>query len=166
MAEACGNAGSDVVVQLLDEARGVALKTWRFTSRQSISIGRAEDRDVEIVDAYVSRHHASVESRSGAWVLVAHGRNGVYVDGQPIQELVVSREVAFRLGSAGPQLVFRTTPPRDESLATISLDTLPASVFGVDAQRLAAEVASVASREEFVKLQEQARALRSRRSAS
>lgn len=166
MGEASAAAGPEVVFQLLDSVHGVALKTWKFTQKQTISIGRSEDRDVEIVDAYVSRHHASVESRNGSWVLVAHGRNGVYVNGESIEELTVSREVAFRLGSAGPQLVFRTSAPRDETLGTISFDTLPASVFGVDAARLAADVDGVAGREEFVRLQEQARVLRSKRSAS
>jgi pSer/pThr/pTyr-binding forkhead associated (FHA) protein len=163
MAEVSDANGSEVVLQLLDAFHGGTLKTWKFSNRQSISIGRAEDRDVEIVDAYVSRHHASLEFRQGAWVLVAHGRNGIYVGGEPIQELTVAREVAFRLGSAGPQLVFRTFAPRDESLGTLSFDTLPASVFGVDAARLAADVESLTGRDEFARLQEQVRALRSKR---
>jgi pSer/pThr/pTyr-binding forkhead associated (FHA) protein len=160
------HVGGEVVIQLVDAVHGVILKTWKFSNRPSISIGRGDDRDVEIVDAYVSRHHASLESRDGKWVLVAHGRNGVYVNGDAIQELTVSREVAFRLGSAGPQLVFRTSPQRDEILGTISFDTMPASVFGVDAARLAAEVESVACSDQFLKLQQQVKALRSKRPGS
>jgi pSer/pThr/pTyr-binding forkhead associated (FHA) protein len=141
------------------------LKAWRFHGQTSISIGRAEERDVEVVDAYVSRTHAVLEARRDQWVLVSHGRNGVYVDNQPIREMNISREVTFRLGSSGPLLVFKTSAARDENLATLSLETLPTSFFEVDEVRLEAEVGAITGREDFLRLQEQARALRTRKEA-
>jgi pSer/pThr/pTyr-binding forkhead associated (FHA) protein len=158
-------ATSEVIVQLLNPSQGGVLKAWRFRNQTSISIGRADDRDVEVVDAYVSRTHAVLEARDGKWVLVSHGRNGVYVDNRPIDELIIGREVKFRLGSSGPLLAFQTSSARDENLATLSLDTLPVSFFAVDEERLEADVGAIAGREDFLRLQEQASALRMRKQA-
>lgn len=160
MMEPSSESAPEVVIQLLDPSQGGVLKSWIFRGRPSISIGRAAERDVEVVDAYVSRTHAMLEARDGQWVLVSQGRNGVYVNNQPIGELTISREVTFRLGSSGPLLAFKTSAPRDENLATLSLDTLPMSLFAVDEARLEAEVDAIASRDDFLRLQEQARTLR------
>jgi len=154
---------SHVVVQLLDTANSGVLKTWTFQDKTAITIGRSDDRDVEVVDAYVSRTHAALEHRGGQWVLVSHGRNGVYVNNELIQEFLILREVTFRLGSSGPRLAFKIAATHEESLATLCLETLPESFFAVDEKRLAAEVGEIAGRDEFARLQEQARALRQRK---
>jgi pSer/pThr/pTyr-binding forkhead associated (FHA) protein len=164
--EAVKPAVCQVVVQLLDAAQSGVLKSWTFQEKRTISIGRAGDRDVEIVDAYVSRTHAALELRGEQWVLVSHGRNGVYVDNDAIQEFPIVREVAFRLGPSGPRLVFKTSAPREESRATLCFETLPAALFALDQQRLAADVGAIAGRDEFARLQEQARSLRRRRAES
>ena len=161
--EAANPALSHVVVQLLDAANSGVLKTWTFQEKAAISIGRSDDRDVEVVDPYVSRTHAVVELRGTQWVLVSHGRNGVYVNNESIQEFPIAREVTFRLGSAGPRLAFKTSKPKEENLATLSFETLPMSLFELDEKRLAAEVGEIAGHDDFARLQEQARALRQRR---
>ena len=163
MGEALPTSEAEVVIQLLDPAQGGVLKSWKFRNRESISIGRSPERDVEVVDAYVSRNHAVLECRHGLWVLISQGRNGVYVEQRPIQELKVVRDVTFRLGATGPLLAFLTTAARDENLATLSLDTLPASLFAVDEVRLEAEVGAIAERDEFIRLQQQAHQLRRQR---
>ena len=165
MVEASPTSESGIVIQLLDPSQGGVLKSWKFQSRDSISIGRSPERDVEVVDAYVSRNHAVLERRSGQWVLIAQGRNGVYVDQRPIQELKVLREVTFRLGASGPLLAFLTTAARDENLQTLSLDTLPASLFAVDEVRLEADVGAITEREDFIRLQQHAQSLRGQRAS-
>ncbi|HZL88722.1 MAG TPA: FHA domain-containing protein [Pirellulaceae bacterium] len=156
---------SEIVIQLLDPTQGGVLKSWKFQERESISIGRASERDVEVVDAYVSRLHAVLERRDGQWVLVSQGRNGVYVEQRPVQELKIPREVTFRLGASGPLLAFRTTTARDENLATLTLDTLPASLFSVDEVRLEAEVGAIVDQDAFLRLQQQAQNLRRQRAS-
>jgi pSer/pThr/pTyr-binding forkhead associated (FHA) protein len=160
MAEGTNEGTAKVVVQQLAPDQGGVLKTWSFQDKTTIAIGRGDDQDVEVVDPYVSRTHAVLESRDGSWFLVAHGRNGVYVDNQPIQERPITRSVTFRLGSSGPLLSFQTTAQQNESLATLSFETLPMSLFAVDESRLENEVGQIAGRDDFVRLQEQARALR------
>lgn len=165
MVEASPTCESGIVIQLLDPAQGGVLKSWKFEDRDSISIGRSPDRDVEVVDAYVSRNHAVLECRDGQWVLISQGRNGVYVDQRPIRELTVPREVTFRLGASGPLLAFLMTAARDANLQTLSLDTLPPSLFAVDEVRLEAEVGAIADRDDFIRLQQQAQSLRRKRAS-
>ena len=80
----------EVVVQLYDPARSSPVKTWRFTGRSSLTIGRSDERDVEISDPYVSRLHAELVWRDGKWLLLAHGRNGVLVSSRPVTEFAIS----------------------------------------------------------------------------
>ncbi|MFN3649303.1 MAG: FHA domain-containing protein [Armatimonadota bacterium] len=48
----------------------------------TVTIGREEDNRIRLADAKVSRHHARIEPRSGAWVLRDLGsRNGTRVNG-------------------------------------------------------------------------------------
>ena len=153
-------------MQLLDAAQGWPLKTWKFQGKSLISIGRTPDRDVEVVDPYVSRTHAAIELRDGAWVLVSHGRNGVYVNNEAITEHSISGDVTFRLGNTGPLLIFKTGAPRAETWGTLSFDTIPVALLALDEAKLQEEVSSISARDDFQRLQEQARALRRKRMTS
>jgi pSer/pThr/pTyr-binding forkhead associated (FHA) protein len=156
----------DIVVQLLDPTQGTPLKTWKFQGKSSISIGRTEDRDVEVVDPYVSRSHALLEARDGVWVLVSQGRNGVFVNSRPITEHVISGDLTFRLGTGGPVLAFKTGAQRSEHTATLSFDSMPLALLAVDEHKLQQEVDTIAGKDDFQRLQEQARALRRKRTES
>jgi len=64
-------------------------------------IGRALDNDIVLGDASVSRHHASIEYRSGAFVLRDLGsQNGTWVGGKRVLEAPLGRGDALRLGDA------------------------------------------------------------------
>jgi hypothetical protein len=63
--EQAEESAATVVIQLLDPSQGGVLKTWKFQNKSSVSIGRAPECDVEVVDAYVSRTHAMLEFRDG-----------------------------------------------------------------------------------------------------
>lgn len=153
----------EVVVQLMDPTFGRPIKSWTFTQKASISIGREVDRDVEISDAYVSRNHAELQLRGEQWVLVSKGRNGVVVANQLITEFPVEGDVNFRLGPSGPSLRFRTTPVEDANLATICFDTLPPPMFQLDTQKLQEDVGAIAEGDYFQKLQQRAKQLRQRK---
>ena len=153
----------EIIVQLLDPAYGTSVKTWRFTNKKLITIGRGDDPDIEISDAYVSRHHASLMLRDGQWVLTSHGRNGVIIENQMITELALRSEMKFRLGASGPWLRFRTTSQDSENPATICFDTLPTPIFQLDESKLSEEVGEIIEGDYFQKLQKKAKLLREQR---
>ena len=150
----------EVVVQLYDPARSSPIKTWRFTGRPSLTIGRSDERDVEISDPYVSRLHAELVWRDGKWLLLAHGRNGVLVANRPITEFAIQHEVIFQLGSAGPTFRFRAEDDDQNSNRTLSFDFDPLPEFALDESKLRDDVVAIEEGEYFRKLRSQAETLR------
>jgi pSer/pThr/pTyr-binding forkhead associated (FHA) protein len=66
-----------------------------------IRIGRAQDNDIVVADASVSRHHASIEYRNEGFLLRDLGsQNGTWVGDQRVTEAPLSRGDALRLGDA------------------------------------------------------------------
>ncbi|GBC60214.1 hypothetical protein DENIS_1165 [Desulfonema ishimotonii] len=48
-------------------------------TRPSVTMGRQEHNDLEVIDTRVSRSHARIEYRKGQFVLIDHSTNGTYV---------------------------------------------------------------------------------------
>ncbi len=48
-------------------------------TRPTITMGRQEHNDLEVIDTRVSRSHARIEYREGAFVLIDHSTNGTFV---------------------------------------------------------------------------------------
>jgi len=153
----------EVTVQLLDPAYRRPIKTWKFVDRKSIRIGRGDDVDVEISDAYVSRVHAELLHRNGQWNLISRGRNGVLVGSQTITELPCNGEVVFRLGSAGPSLRFNTAKVVEAASATLCFDADSNPLLQLDETKLQDEVAQITSDDYFQKLQQKVKELRKHR---
>lgn len=64
-------------------------------------IGRALDNDIVVNDASVSRHHANIETRNGAYVLRDLGsQNGSWLSGQRVTEAPLDDGDAVKLGDA------------------------------------------------------------------
>jgi pSer/pThr/pTyr-binding forkhead associated (FHA) protein len=156
------NPARTVVIDLLDSSFERTIKSWSFADRERITIGRADDQDVEVSDAYVSRTHAQLVIRNDEWVLVSVGRNGVLVENKPITELVMRGEAKFRLGASGPCLRFRTTG-KAESVQTICFDVVRMPVFNLDETKVEQEVEAIAGGDYFQSLQRRARDLRKQR---
>ncbi|MGE0761484.1 MAG: FHA domain-containing protein [Pirellulaceae bacterium] len=152
----------EVVIQLLDSASGRAVKLWKFRGRESLSIGRLPENDVEIHDPYVSRLHAEVVQRDGQWVLVACGRHGVLVDNQPVTERVLEHDVIFQLGRSGPVMRFQLGREDSGCGHTLTLDDEHPLFFGLDETRIQEEVDRIAEGDYFRRLQAEARNLRAR----
>jgi len=155
----------EVTVQLLDPAYRRPVKTWKFVDRKSITIGRGDDVDVVVSDAYVSRTHAEVRMRDGQWILISHGRNGVIVGSQVITEQPITGEIAFRLGSAGPSLRFSTAASVEVASATLCYDADSNPLLHLDETKLRDEVAQITDDDYFQKLQQKVKALRRQRSS-
>ena len=160
-----------VAVHLMDSALGRPIRTWNFTSKQLITIGRADECDVQISDPYVSRNHAELRAAGGNWSLVSLGRHGVLIQGETITEIPLTAETIFRLGSSGPTLRFDLTAPASESPAapsdnrmTMMFDaTLVENLFELDHSKLDREVSEIADADYFQQLQERAKQLREQR---
>ncbi|MCE9548490.1 MAG: FHA domain-containing protein [Planctomycetia bacterium] len=150
-----------ITVQLVDSASGRIVQAWQFPPLETISIGRAAEREVSIADPYVSRHHAELRLRDGAWWLVALGRNGVLVNGRSITETEIPDGGTFRLSSSGPILRFYSSPLADRELPTLSgvhdaAEFLPQ----INTEKRDEEVRGIVETDYFKKLREQARELR------
>ncbi|MEE4357462.1 MAG: FHA domain-containing protein [Desulfococcaceae bacterium] len=48
-------------------------------TRPSVTMGRQEHNDLEVIDTRVSRSHARIEYRNGSFVLTDHSTNGTFV---------------------------------------------------------------------------------------
>jgi phosphosulfolactate phosphohydrolase-like enzyme len=48
-------------------------------TRPSVTMGRQEHNDLEVIDTRVSRSHARIEYRDGKFILIDHSTNGTYV---------------------------------------------------------------------------------------
>ena len=153
----------EVTIQLLDPAYRRTVKTWKFVDRKSIRIGRGDDVDVEISDAYVSRVHAELLHRDGQWNLISRGRNGVQVGSQTITDIPVSGEIIFRLGSAGPSLRFNTATVVEVASATLCFDADSNPLLHLDETKLQDEVAQITNDDYFQKLQQKVKELRRQR---
>lgn len=155
---------TEVEVQLLDPTVGSPIKSWRFQDRPKITIGRAEDCAVEILDSHVSRLHVLLAIRDGQWMLNPLGRNGVLVDGQLISEMPIRREVTFRLGPLGPSLRFNlTAEKKNDFMQTLCFDPETMPFFQLDQSKLQAEVSEIANDDFFQTLQKKAKDLRRQR---
>lgn len=152
-----------VAVHLLDPTFDRPVKSWRFADKNIITVGRSDDRDVEISDPYVSRNHAELHFREGQWFLVSRGRNGVIVKNQAIDEVVVTEDVNFRLGPNGPALRFQISSVDHENSRTLCFDTLPVNFFGIDRRKVQREVEEITDGDYFQTLQERAESLRRQR---
>jgi hypothetical protein len=153
----------EVVVHLLDPTFGRPVKSWKFTDREMLTIGRNSDRDVEISDPYVSRNHAELHYFGDHWLLVSQGRNGVVIGNQMVKETSVTGSVVFRLGSNGPTLKFETVVARNDNPPTLCFDTAlasPVELFQVDQSKVTKEVSEITEGNYFRELQERAKQLR------
>ncbi len=179
------NANVHLRVELIDPSTRRLIKSWKFAPQDEITLGRAPDRDVEVADPYVSRHHASLAWKADGWCLVSYGRNGVLVAGNPVQEYPATDGLVFRLGAQGPEFRFHVVPGAlktgDESttgtetiqIAANLVPELLASVAAadelklqIDQQRLSREVNDIVETEYFQRLQGLSKQLKQQRSTN
>jgi ABC-type multidrug transport system ATPase subunit/pSer/pThr/pTyr-binding forkhead associated (FHA) protein len=85
-------------------------RTWRATGGRSWSIGRAHEADIQLENPRVSRHHAVLQPTSAGWVLVNRSSNGMFVNGQRVESLTISRPITVVLGSASSGQTLEVCP--------------------------------------------------------
>ena len=76
-----------------------------FHFLKAFRIGRVEDCEVCIKNEYVSRAHAEVVFEHGQWwVRDLNSSNGIFIDGQRVQNAAVAQSITVRLGIGGPEV--------------------------------------------------------------
>jgi adenylate cyclase len=79
-------------------------------TRPSVTMGRQEHNDLEVVDTRVSRSHARIEYRNGKFMVIDHSTNGTYVQMQGIDGVNLKQEEQELKGS-GIISLGRKLPP-------------------------------------------------------
>lgn len=87
-------------------------------TRENALLGRDPSCEVVVADGSVSRKHARIEHRAGAWIVTDQGSaNGTFLDSQKIGETRVRHGQELRFGA----VAFKVEIPGDEDLgATVA----------------------------------------------
>jgi membrane-bound lytic murein transglycosylase D len=113
--------------------QGKAGKT-EFCFRDSFKIGRGTRCDVRIIDDVVSRYHAQVRFEEGQWrIYDLESANGVWVDGEKVEQSPLKNNTRIRLGRIGPVLSVTLPEIRPAEKIKVdrhSVDSYTAHYFG------------------------------------
>jgi pSer/pThr/pTyr-binding forkhead associated (FHA) protein len=98
-----------ITLTLLHPLQSTPVQSWTFYPDSAVRVGRANDNDVILFSAVVSRHHLEFRpnDKGSSWELVSLGANGTYVDGEKITQLPVIDGMIVRLASSGPKIQVR-----------------------------------------------------------
>jgi pSer/pThr/pTyr-binding forkhead associated (FHA) protein len=91
-----------------------------------LTIGRSETRDVVLRDPASSRHHCSIVSRDGTWLLQDAGSaNGVFLNGIRVREAPLVHGDRVRIGNTDIRFLTADGGPLDTSERYPSGEALP-----------------------------------------
>lgn len=153
-------------LQLLDAAQGQVLQTWELSGVDVVRIGRSPDNDIVLGSQYVSRAHAYLQADGDRYRLSTLSQQGLFVDGQRCDSVVLEPGLVFRLAAKGPFLRFDPIRSSDDDHSTISLTPEDAPLLILDTAERDRQVDEIAEDEYFQNLREAAGALRRRRPPS
>jgi len=95
---------SVITLTLLHPLKSIAVQKWNFEPNSVIRIGRANDNEVVLYSAVVSRHHLEIRPRGDDWALINLGSNGTFINGKKINKVLVKDGMIIRLASSGPKI--------------------------------------------------------------
>lgn len=98
------NGTSVITLTLLHPLKSIPVQKWNFEPKSVIKIGRANDNNVVLYSAVVSRHHVEIRYRESDWILINKGSNGTFINGKKINKVLVRDGMIFRLASSGPKI--------------------------------------------------------------
>lgn len=93
-----------ITLTLLHPLKSIAVQKWNFEPNSVIRIGRANDNEVVLYSAVVSRHHLEIRPRGKDWALMNLGSNGTFINGKKINKVLVKDGMVIRLASSGPKI--------------------------------------------------------------
>jgi ABC transport system ATP-binding/permease protein len=101
-------------------------RTWQATGGRTWTIGRADEADFRLENPRVSRQHAVLQATPAGWVLVNHGSNGMFVDGQRVESVTItSQPVTVLLGSASSGEALEIRPVASAAQPTLLTGPTP-----------------------------------------
>ena len=108
-----------ITLTLLHPLKSIPVQKWSFKPNSVIKIGRANDNDVVLYSAVVSRYHLEIKQSGSDWVLVNLGANGTFINGKKVQKVLVEDGLVFRLASSGPQIKIRLDDTNSELIKEV-----------------------------------------------
>lgn len=98
--------------------RGHAIReTVSLDPGNRITIGRSETNHIKLPDEKCSRHHCEVFSRGAHWIVRdLESRNGIFVSGQRVKEVVLEFGILVRIGDWELEFVEAEPPPSDANI--------------------------------------------------
>ncbi len=93
-----------ITLTLLHPLKSIPVQKWDFKPNSSIRVGRANDNDVVLYSAVVSRHHIEIRPRGNDWALISLGSNGTFIGGRKIKKVLVKHGMIIGLASSGPKI--------------------------------------------------------------
>ncbi len=93
-----------VILTLLDPQTQTPQQQWRFTRDRLIWVGRALENHVVLLSPLVSRRHLELRHQEHGWEFTNHGANGLYQDGQAVQQGMLTQTTCLQLARGGPIL--------------------------------------------------------------
>jgi pSer/pThr/pTyr-binding forkhead associated (FHA) protein len=123
-------------------------RSYTFSPGQDVRIGRDLDCDIVSANPTVSRHHADLRYRDGAWVLEDEGSSGgTYLDGRRVKDVRLSGSTAVWLGEVdtGERVVLVTSGgrPRTSSERVVRAARKKTPIIVIGAIAAAAVVVAV-----------------------
>lgn len=100
-----------ITLALLHPLQETPVQKWSFKPDSTVRIGRANDNNVVLYSAVVSRHHVEIRGQGNGWEVVNLGTNGTYIDGQRVDKFVAKDGMVIRLARSGPMIQIRLDDP-------------------------------------------------------
>ena len=107
-----------ITLTLLHPIKSIPVQKWQFQTNSVIRVGRANDNDVVLYSAVVSRYHVQIKPLENNWCLANLGSNGTFINGQKIKKIILKNGMVIRLASSGPKILInlQEVEPSSQSL--------------------------------------------------
>jgi hypothetical protein len=157
------NFGTCISLEMLDADQVHSLQSWTFDGLETITVGRADEQTVTIVNPHVSRLHLELRLDLDGWRVKSIGRHGVLLDGEKVEDALLKDRCLLQLGSSGPTLRFVLGRPTSQSGQTMCEESSQFGSLQLDHRQKLRDVEAIASNDYFQTLKERADKLRQRR---
>lgn len=113
-----------ITLALLHPLQETPVQKWSFKPNSVIRIGRANDNQVVLYSAVVSRHHVEIRGQGSQWEIINLGTNGTYLDGHRIDHLTAAHGMVIRLARSGPMIQIRLGETEPDVLPDLATQTM------------------------------------------
>lgn len=112
-----------ITLALLHPLQETPVQKWSFKPDSTVRIGRANDNNVVLYSAVVSRYHVEIRGQGHKWEVVNLGTNGTYIDGQRVDKFAAEDGMVIRLARSGPMIQIRLDDPLPDIATRTMVDT-------------------------------------------